>query len=204
MRFAHCQMRDGEWTYDESQASCFHDIASLIQLCLRYGLKDAHLLIQTGKAKSLDVAVKQAEECLASGLPRKKWDQMLTAQGADLEAFNRKLALDHTVPAIVEVKAPRAGFVSACNARIIGEVVRDLGGGRLTKESVINYQVGVDGLAKPGEKVGAGSVLARIHAADSASGETMARRLSAAFEISDEQPRYFARVEEIVNPSETS
>ena len=125
-------------------------------------------------------------------------------QGADLKAFNRKLALDHTAPALVEMKAPRAGFVSACNARIIGEVVRDLGGGRLTKESVINYQVGVDGLAKPGEKVGAGSVLARIHAADSASAEATVGRFSAAFEISDEQPRCSTRVEKIVNPSETS
>ena len=50
-------VRGGEWTHDESQASCFHDIASLIQLCLRYGLKDAQLLIQTGRGRRVRVPI---------------------------------------------------------------------------------------------------------------------------------------------------
>ena len=54
---------------------------------------------------------------------------------------------------VVELKAEKSGFVSRCDARIIGEVIRDLGGGRLTKESGINYDVGIDRLAKPGEAV---------------------------------------------------
>ena len=89
-----------------------------------------------------------------SGAPRKKWDEMLVAQGADLNAFNKKLALDHTAPVVVELKAEKSGFVSRCDARIIGEVIRDLGGGRLTKESGINYDVGIDRIAKPGEARG--------------------------------------------------
>src|SRR5207247_424724 len=105
-------------------------------------------------------------------------------QGADLEAFNRKLALDYTAPTVVEVKAPRAGFVVACDARIIGEVVRDLGGGRLTKESAIDFDLGVDGLSKVGEKVTADLILARIHAGDAAQAEKAARNLNAAFTIS--------------------
>src|SRR5205807_8751738 len=68
-------------------------------------------------------------------------------------SFNQKLTLDHTAPAVLEVKASKEGFVSRCDARIIGEVVRDLGGGRLTKDSVINYDVGVDQLAKPDDKM---------------------------------------------------
>ena len=55
---------------------------------------------------------------------------MLAAQGADLDAFNRKLALDHTAPVVVELKAPASGFVSRCDAHILGETIRDLGGGR--------------------------------------------------------------------------
>ena len=62
----------------------------------------AHLLVQTGKATSLQAARQQAEACLASGQPRRKWDEMLAAQGADLDAFSRKLALDHTAPAVME------------------------------------------------------------------------------------------------------
>jgi thymidine phosphorylase len=121
-----------------------NDLRSLVLDCA------AHLLVQTGKAGSLAAARKQAASCLASGAPRKKWDEMLIAQGADLNAFNKKLALDHTAPVVLEIKADRGGSISKCDARIVGEVIHDLGGGRLTKESVIDHDVGVDQLAKPG------------------------------------------------------
>lgn len=158
------------------------DLRDLVLACA------AHLLVQTGRTKVLETARQQAEACLASGQPRRKWDEMLAAQGADLEAFRRKLALDHTAPVMLEVKARRDGFVSRCNARLIGEVIRDLGGGRLTKESAINYDVGVDRLAKPGEAVSAGSILVRVHAVGRAQAEAACARLQAAFEITDPAP----------------
>jgi pyrimidine-nucleoside phosphorylase len=144
----------------------------------------AHLLVLTGKAKTTDAALKRAGDCLASGKPREKWDEMLAAQGADLAAFNRKLALDHTAPVVVELKAPASGFVARCDARILGHVIRDLGGGRFTKESDIHYEVGVDALAKPGEATRTGDVLARIHAADIAQAKAARARLEAAFDVS--------------------
>jgi len=144
----------------------------------------AHLLIQTKKSKSIAAARKLAEGCLNSGEPRKKWDEMIVAQGADLKAFNKKLLLDSTAPVALELKSTRAGFISKCDARIIGEVIRDLGGGRLTKDSVINFDVGVDKIAKPGERVEKNSALVRIHAANRAQAEAAIVRLKTAFEIS--------------------
>src|SRR5580700_4173360 len=102
---------------------------------------------------------------------------MRPAQGAELEAFERKLAVDRTAPVVAELRAPGAGFVSRCDARVIGEVIRDAGGGRLTKESVINYDVGVDRLAKPGDETRTGDVMARFHAADAAQAEAALARL---------------------------
>jgi pyrimidine-nucleoside phosphorylase len=148
----------------------------------------AHLLVQTGKARSPAAARKRAERCLASGAPRRKWDEMLVAQGADLGAFNKKLALDHTAPTVLEIKADRSGLVSKCDARVIGEVIRDLGGGRLTKESAINYDVGVDRLAKPGEPVEKSATLCRVHAADRAQAAAAVARLRAAFKFSAGRP----------------
>jgi thymidine phosphorylase len=159
------------------------DLRELVLTCA------AHLLVQAGKAKSLRAGRRKAEERLNSGDPRKKWDQMIVAQGGDLEALNRKLQLEHAAPMIAEVKSPRAGFISRCDARIIGEVIRDLGGGRLAKDSVINYDVGVDRIAKPGEKVSAGSLLGRIHAADSAQAGKAAARLRTAFNVQGRQLR---------------
>jgi len=164
-----------------SQAAQQHGPTDLLELVLDCA---AHLLVQTRKAKTLAAARKQAEDCLNSSAPRKKWDEMIVAQGADLHAFNKKLALDHTAPVIVELKAEKPGFIAKCDARLIGEVIRDLGGGRLTKESAINYDVGIARLAKPGEAVQKNSVLARIHAADRAQAEAGAARVKSAFEIS--------------------
>jgi len=144
----------------------------------------AHLLVQTHKSKSLAAALRLAEDCLNSGEPRKKWDEMVVAQGADLKAFNRKLALASTAPVTAELQSGKSGWVSKCDARIIGEVIRDLGGGRLTKESAINYDVGVDRLAKPGERVEKSGVLCRIHAVNTAQAETATARLEGAFKIS--------------------
>jgi thymidine phosphorylase len=168
------------------------DLKELVLACA------AHLLVQTGKARTIDAAFKQASDCLASGKPCEKWNEMLTAQGADLAAFNRKLALDHTAPVVIELKAPASGFVSRCDARILGEVVRDLGGGRYTKESGINYDVGVDALAKPGEDIQAGGVLTRIHAADRAQAEAACARLKAAFGISTQRTAPQPLIAEII------
>lgn len=172
----------GNWLEVKESVACLdgNGPEDLRELVIEFA---AQLLVQTRRMGSLAAGRKQAQICLASGVPRQKWDEMLVAQGADLGAFDRKLALDHTAPVVVELKATRAGFVSRCNAQIIGEVIRDLGGGRLTKESVINHEVGVDQIAKPGERTSPGSVLCRVHAEDRRQVEMVRTRLKGAFEL---------------------
>ncbi len=158
----------------------------------------AHLLVQTRNARSFSIALKKAEDCLRSGAPRRKWDEMLIAQGANLDAFKRRLALDHIAPVVVELKAKNSGYVTRCDARIIGEVIRDLGGGRLTKESVMNFDVGVDHIAKPGDEVCQGAILLRIHAASKEEARTAQARLSEAFAVSATPPRLQRLVSEVI------
>ena len=168
------------------------DVLELVNACA------AQLLVQTGKAKNIDEAGSTVTECLASGAPRRKWDEMLVAQGGDLDAFNRKLALDHLAPVILELKAAEAGYVSRCNGRLIGQVVRELGGGRLTKDSVLDYDVGVDQLAKPGEMVEKGSVYARVHAGGEPRGEKARAAVASAFEFSAQPPALLPLIGEVV------
>ena len=158
----------------------------------------AHLLVQTKKSKSLASALKLAEDCLNSGTPRAKWDEMIVAQGANLKSFNRKLTLDSTAKCVVAVKSEKAGYIAKCDARIIGEVIRDIGGGRLTKESAINFDVGVDQIAKPGECVEKLGTLCRVHAADEAAFKSAAARLKTAFEISARKVSVAPLVHEVI------
>jgi pyrimidine-nucleoside phosphorylase len=177
----------GNWLEVRESVECLENKgpADLRELVIDFA---AHLLVQTKQNKTLAAARKKTSDCLRSGEPRRKWDEMLLAQGADLDAFNHKLAQHANASVILELKAERAGFVSGCDARIVGETVRDLGGGRLHKDSVVNFDVGVDRLAKPGEKVRSGGVLARIHAADQPASETAQVKLQNAFTISDDTP----------------
>ncbi len=157
----------------------------------------AHLLQQGGLSTNLPSARQRATDCLASGAPRRKWDEMLEWQSADLEKFNTKLK-SHNAPIIHEIKAPRDGFVTQCNAKIIGEVIRDLGGGRLTKDSVLNFDVGLDHIAKSGEKIEPDALLCRLHAARESDAQAAIIRLQAAFEIADSQPEILPNIVEIV------
>lgn len=158
----------------------------------------AHLLVQTDKALGLDDARAAASACLDSGKPREKWDEMLAAQGADVAAFNKKLEHDHTAPVVIEMAAEQDGFVHSCNARIVGEVVRDLGGGRLTKETVIQPDVGVDMIAAAGDVTSFGSVLCRVHAATKEQAQTALARLQGAFKISEFPPEPSSLVHEVI------
>lgn len=146
----------------------------------------AQLLMQTGRENDLEQARQAADAKLADGSALAKWHEMLAAQGADLDAMEDKLARDHAEGVVcVEVGSARSGFVTRCNARIIGEAVRDLGGGRLNKDSTIHHDVGVDRLAKPGDVLPLGGVLARIWAASAGGADSARRRVEDAFEFAD-------------------
>ena len=67
---------------------------------------------------------------------------MLVAQGADLEAFNRKLTRNHTAPVVLEIKSEGSGFVSKCDARIIGALMDAVKTCSLGQISRALYQVG--------------------------------------------------------------
>jgi len=59
--------------------------------------------------------------------------------------------------------------------------------------------VGLDRIAKPGEVVKSGSVLARIHAADRGQANAAGARLKAAFGISAQPPRIAPLVAGMIN-----
>ncbi len=177
----------GNWLEVKESVACLEgngpeDLRELVIECA------AQLLVQTQRVGDLAAARSQANQCLLSGEPRRKWDEMLAAQGADLDGFYRQLQPDHTAPVVVELRATRPGYLVGCDARTIGEVIRDLGAGRLTKDTILNHEVGLDAMAKPGDTISEGDWLARVHAADSRQAEQARQRLIKAFVIAETEP----------------
>jgi thymidine phosphorylase len=158
----------------------------------------APLLAITGSAESLEEARRAARSCLGTGEPLRRWEAMIEAQGADQDAYRARLEEDSTAPVVLDVAAERAGFVTRCDARVVGQVVRDLGGGRFRKENRIDPAVGVDRLAKPGDELGHGAVLARVHARTREDAERAAEHLRSGFRISDLRAPSVPLIAEIV------
>jgi pyrimidine-nucleoside phosphorylase len=190
----------GNWLEVKETVACLEnrggaaidDLKELVLACA------ARLLLQTQRASSYEQGRADAEKRLRSGAPREKFLEMIAAQGADLDAFHKKLALEHTAGTVLEFRAGQDGFVSRCDARVIGEIVRDLGGGRLTKESKINYDVGVEVLARRGTQVRKGALVARVHSGDSATGQAALARLGGAFEFATSAPAVEPLIVEVI------
>ena len=168
----------GNWVEVQESVECLqgrgpNDLRELVIECA------AQLLLLTGRSANVEAARAEAIKCLLSGAAHERWRAMLEAQGADLATLDKKLAQPSTA---IEVKSDRSGRITDCNARIIGEVIRDLGGGRIHKDSLINHAIGLDRIAKPGDPIESGSALCRVHGVHSLPAN-MRSRLMAAFTI---------------------
>ena len=153
----------------------------LLRLCLALG---SCMLTEAGYASDHDAAERMLLDAVKSGRALDKLAEMVTAQGGDASAVYRPELLP-AAPVICEVPSPRAGTVSRIHAEAVGLVSMKLGGGRATKEDVIDPRVGVVLHKKLGDAVAEGESLASIHAADEKSAAEAARQLLDCYELCD-------------------
>ena len=91
-------------------------------------------------------------------------------------------------PVTRHVPASAGGFVQRNATTAIGEAALGLGAGRLRKEDDIDHAVGIVCVAKRGDEVGVGDVLAEIHARTEESAEAAAAEVSAAYRVGQKRP----------------
>ncbi|MFA5006868.1 MAG: pyrimidine-nucleoside phosphorylase [Candidatus Izemoplasmatales bacterium] len=155
-----------------------HGPADLEELCLEIG---SEMVYRAGKASSATAAKDLLRANLRNGKALAKFKEFIAAQGGRLETLDGFV----TAKRIEEVKAPRAGFVKTIRALPIGLATMKLGGGRATKDDVIDPNVGVVLERKVGAKVKKGETLARIYA-DAAITDEIRGSVREAFEIVDQ------------------
>ncbi|MBN2608752.1 MAG: thymidine phosphorylase [Candidatus Fermentibacteraceae bacterium] len=110
---------------------------------------------------------------LEDGSAFRKFVVMVESQGGDLGAFETL----PPAPVIMEVRASRSGLWSGMNAYVVGEAVRELGGGRYCVEQGIRPDVGWEQLTAVGADVSAGDILGLVHAASEDDALTASRRI---------------------------
>jgi pyrimidine-nucleoside phosphorylase len=143
----------------------------------------AHLLALSDLGVDEAEGRRLAEHAVVDGSAAAAYDRWIRAQGGDPD-----VAVLPAAPIVREVIAPRSGFVAWLGAMDIGLAAAVLGAGRATKEDKIDHAVGVVCLAKRGDEVAAGDVLAEVHARDDSAAAEVVEAVLAAYEIGDAEP----------------
>jgi pyrimidine-nucleoside phosphorylase len=143
----------------------------------------AQLLALSDLGLAVDDGRRRAEEALASGAARERYDQWVRAQDGD----SRREALPRAA-VVRPVPALTAGFVHGIAATDVGLAALHLGAGRVHKHDAIDHAVGVVCLAKRGDRVEPGQPLAEVHARDDESAAQAVREVEASYGIGDGKP----------------
>ncbi len=164
----------------------------------RLSLELAARMIHLGKmAGSVDEAREIAQARLLDGSGYRKFKDVITAQGGNAAVLDRFELLPNAT-GMREIYSPRAGFVSAVDAALIGQASQMIGAGRDTKEDSIDPAVGVILEVKVGQKVDAGGVLCRIYHTREERVEEAAELVEDAFRISQHAPEERELILEVV------
>lgn len=152
-----------------------------VELCLTLG---SCMLMAGGKAKSHEEARRKLMETITSGSALKKLAEFVEAQGGDSRAvYDTDLLPKANI--IRPVPAPQSGYISHITCDEVGVVSLLLGGGRETKESVIDLSVGLVLTHKVGDYVKQGEPLAYLHANDAKKADEAEKRFLKAYAFSE-------------------
>ncbi len=154
------------------------------QLCMTLG---SYMLVAGGKAENEAEAKAMLEDVIASGAALGKLAEFVKAQGGD-SSYVYEPEKFQMASLQEEIAAPKSGYIHKIVCDEIGICSLILGGGRETKESVIDLSVGLVLHKKVGDKVEEGESLATIYANDADKCAQAKQRFLAAYTI-EEAPK---------------
>ncbi|MFA4965005.1 MAG: thymidine phosphorylase [Thermoleophilia bacterium] len=125
---------------------------------------------------------RRAEEALASGRAAEHFERWCYVQGGRWKPgeFHHLAAL--------EVRATRDGYVTACDARAVGQAAQLAGAGRRTVDDAVDPSAGVVLERTVGEPVAAGDLLAAVFSRDAGRRARASEVLQPAFTIGEAPP----------------
>ncbi|GMQ57023.1 pyrimidine-nucleoside phosphorylase [Vallitalea sediminicola] len=166
----------------------------LLDLCLTLG---SFMVKAAGKVKTAEEGRILLEETISKGTAIEKFKELVEAQGGN-KAFVDNTDLFKKARIIEPIKVDKSGYVSHIEADEIGVASMILGGGRETKESIIDISVGIVIEKKVGDKVSEGDVLAYIHGNDELKIKLATEKVLSAYDFSDEKPEYSKFIKGII------
>ena len=119
-------------------------------------------LSDAGKGKTRQELTDACEERIKSGEAFERFGELILSQGGMLQSDGSPVFVDRPAE-IMTVYADRNGYISSCDALMVGEASCLLGAGRMTKEDVIDMGAGIRLHKKIGDKVSRGEELFTLY-----------------------------------------
>ena len=156
----------------------------------------AYMLLLGNKVTSVDEGIVLAEKAIRDGSGMAKFRELIQAQGGDVRVVDDLESLPKAGQ-VFQIEAEQTGWVSAVDAKEIGESSVILGAGRVKKGDPIDPAVGIMVKAKIGDKVEKGQVVFEVHVNNEARYHEAMVKIKKALIISQrpvEVPPYFLGV----------
>lgn len=154
----------------------------LLELCLTLG---SCILTQAEIAATEEQAREMLIKGIEDGSALNKLAELVKGQEGDPEAVYNTDMLPKA-PVQYEVLSDKTGYVKRISAKDVGLVSMHLGGGRVTKESVIDLSVGIVLNKKVADRVEKGESLGVIHAQTMEKAQEAAQLLKNCYTIVEE------------------
>jgi thymidine phosphorylase len=162
----------------------------------------AEMLVIAGLEAHRRCARERAEAALEGGDAAECFAAMVRALGGPADLLDRPGAYLARAPVRLPVAPARPGHLAAVDARAVGTLIVDLGGGRQSIDDTIDPAVGLDEVAPIGSVVGPDAPLATVHAATAEDARRAAAALIAACRIEDRAPDTRAMVLARITPAD--
>lgn len=166
----------------------------LVDLCLTLG---SYMVKAAGRAETAEEGRRLLEETISTGTALEKLKVLVEAQGGNPD-FVDQTDLFKKASVVEPIKSLKGGYVSHIEADEIGVATLILGGGRETKDSIIDLSVGFVIEKKRGDKVEEGDTLVYMHGNDKEKMKVARERVLGAYEFSSEKPEETPFIKEII------
>ena len=145
------------------------------------------MLLLAGIDDDPAAARRRLERTVTDGSAVAALARMVAAQGGDASVIEDPARLPRA-PLQREVLAESGGYVAQLEPRALGRAIIDLGGGRRKVSDVVLPDVGLEVVARLGQQVRTGDLLAVVHARTATQGDAAVLAVRAAIAISDAAP----------------
>ena len=155
----------------------------LKQVVLELG---AFMIKLAGKGDNIEINKEKLLENIANGKGYEKFLQLVKNQGGDI-SYIEDINKFPKAKYIETVNSNTSGYIESMNAKEIGEIVCNLGAGRIKKEDCINHSVGIVLHKKVSDRVEEGEELATIYANNEENLQDAEKKLKEVIHISDKK-----------------